>query len=530
MLQDSGRVRFEPLQATLCALLNGGDPARRVRGLVGYPSSGGDYGDGFSLAIALTIAGQRQLLPVDAATLASNPCLASQHRMQYDLRARPEIKAGRASAWAWAFRTLLPTASKSTVFNLWRYREHTDPDPQRNATAATIDYAVAKQAFVLDQQTHLATGGGPGMASCAALSPAHPQADCSPGGVSPWLNASERACKQIGCCWHPLGIAPTGHMCVHQSYSSSSGCCAGPDLTDDVFVASVLETLDPLFSTYGWSYEYAWTNLTSIAGGAVFCSFATPNLSFWALMALSEGRTAARRLPAADSRRKLDKSKFYVTFVTNEGDTPRIVDSLFGAAWADPRRGSVPVAWALDPVLGEQFPALWDYYAATASANDSFVAGVGGGGYVFLNTLSDVQFQRYARRVGRLLREFGPSVVDTYGFASPALLLNYSVEAAIGGQAPSAYISEPTHFGIWDQIPGKPILPYSCTQTDNRLLDDGKTPLICTPGTDPWVFYFASGLNKTCPSCDFAARIRTHASKVRKTPSWPRSWANFSLL
>ena len=196
----------------------------------------------------------------------------------------------------------------------------------------------------------------------------------------------------------------------------------------------------------------------------------------------------------------------------NEGDTPRIVDSLFGAAWADPKRGSVPVAWAIDPVLGEQFPALWDYYAATARSNDSFVAGVGGGGYVFLNTLSDTQFQRYARRVGRLLHEFGPTVVDTYGFASPELLLNYSAEAAIGGQAPAAYISEPTHFGIWDQIPGKPIMPYSCP-TDNQMLGDGKTPLVCTPGTGPWVFYFASGLNKTCPSCDFAARIREHATK-----------------
>ena len=41
----------------------------------------------------------------------------------------------------------------------------------------------------------------------------------------------------------------------------------------------------------------------------------------------------------------------------------------------------------------------------------------------------------------------------TDGFADPELLSNYSAEAAIGGVAPSAYISEPTHFGIWDEIP-----------------------------------------------------------------------------
>lgn len=118
-----------------------------------------------------------------------------------------------------------------------------------------------------------------------------------------------------------------------------------------------------------------------------------------------------------------------VTFVTNEGDTPRIVDSLFGAAWADQRRGTVPVAWAIDPVIAEQFPALWDYYASTASANDSFVAGVGGGGYVFLNTLDNLQFQRYTRRVGRLLKAYGPSVVDTCKYA--ALLFLFHVRAII---------------------------------------------------------------------------------------------------
>lgn len=52
---------------------------------------------------------------------------------------------------------------------------------------------------------------------------------------------------------------------------------------------------------------------------------------------------------------------------------------------------------------------------------------------------------------------------------------------------------------------------YTCNPTDNRLLADDKTPLICTPGSSPWVFYFASSLNATCPSCDFAERIRAHA-------------------
>jgi hypothetical protein len=82
------------------------------------------------------------------------------------------------------------------------------------------------------------------------------------------------------------------------------------------------------------------------------CSFASPNLSFWALLRLSSSRKAARRLPTNDPGvQRLDRTKYYVTFETNEGDTPRILVSAFSSSWADPRRGSVPVAWAIDPWL-----------------------------------------------------------------------------------------------------------------------------------------------------------------------------------
>ena len=43
-----------------------------------------------------------------------------------------------------------------------------------------------------------------------------------------------------------------------------------------------------------------------------------------------------------------------MTFETNEGDTPRIVVSAFGSSWANPQRGSIPVAWSVDPLLAER--------------------------------------------------------------------------------------------------------------------------------------------------------------------------------
>ena len=107
-------------------------------------------------------------------------------------------------------------------------------------------------------------------------------------------------------------------------------------------------------------------------------------------------------------------------FETNEGDTPRIVVSAFSSSWASPQRGTIPVAWAVDALISVRFPALNDFFAATATSNDSFIGGVAGAGYVHLAELAEPQLERYATRAGRLFKEFMPEnpVADTFGWGN----------------------------------------------------------------------------------------------------------------
>ena len=84
------------------------------------------------------------------------------------------------------------------------------------------------------------------------------------------------------------------------------------------------------------------------------------------------------RFPGNDLGRKLDHDNVYLLFETNEGDTPRILSSQFTSAWLSPNRGSVPIGWALDPLLGEMFPDLWNFYMESATINDTFVSAGGG--------------------------------------------------------------------------------------------------------------------------------------------------------
>jgi hypothetical protein len=70
-------------------------------------------------------------------------------------------------------------------------------------------------------------------------------------------------------------------------------------LKDALLLAEIFDKLHPLFDAYGWaSDEHAWTNAVSIGGGTVFCSFASPNLSFWALLALDPAAGGRARYSA----------------------------------------------------------------------------------------------------------------------------------------------------------------------------------------------------------------------------------------
>ena len=101
-----------------------------------------------------------------------------------------------------------------------------------------------------------------------------------------------------------------------------------PDV-DAALMAEILHSshLQPMFSAFGWHYdENHWVAQVTKGGGTVYCSFASPNLSFWALLKAAGASGKARKLPSGDSGSPIDRTKYYVIFGTNEGDTPRCAE------------------------------------------------------------------------------------------------------------------------------------------------------------------------------------------------------------
>lgn len=460
--------------------MSGGDPHRVIRGVVAYdPTLVNGTAQEWAAPIAATVSAQQRLLPVTDAMRARFPCLAALPIVQ-DVRTAPWA-ANASAAWEWAFATLLPHSSRRVAFNLYHFAPWIASDPQSNATVANLDYAVQQNAFIMN----FATPGNPAT------------------------------------------------------------------VVEPLF-ATALADMEPLFSLYGWSdneFGLVWMTTQSGAspngtahnaraggGGAVFCSFATFNLSFWKLMPLPDGRVKARPLPVFDRGMPLDRSKSYVLLETNEGDTPRIVVSAFSKSWTDPRRGSLPVSWSIDPVLAEEFPALFDHFAATAGVNDSFISGPGGCGYVYYGMMSDAQIGTFAARCGRLMHEYGPAIVDTFGQTGDeqntfSVLTNFSRYAAAAGVAPSMYITQPTKCCIQ-------YAPFDCSRSaslDLTLPDD--TPLICTAAD---VFYIggpagiADNINKLAAThtppffITVYGLLKWTASDLDPTKEFWTAWGNIT--
>ena len=278
-----------------------------------------------------------------------------------------------------------------------------------------------------------------------------------------------------------------------------------------------------VFLTQQGDPEHAYTNITAHAGGVVFCSFSTPNLAYWHAISVSR-HVVPLRIPTKghDQNHVLDNDVTYIMFETNEGDTPRILTSQFTSAWLSPNRGIVPVAWAVDPLLGKMFPELWNYFMNTTTCNDTFLAGVDGGGYVYLDSLGE-HAAAYEERAGGLFHDIGPNVVDVgvpqYGW--PAVKISRIQEYVDNIQ------SAQKRGNVNVTVPD--LFVNACGSDWNEsintwLPNDGPVVVssVCVgpPGNDTsnghYLYYYRDHLNPTNPISDLSWRITWASQKFKK--------------
>ncbi len=118
------------------------------------------------------------------------------------------------------------------------------------------------------------------------------------------------------------------------------------------------------------------------------------NAAFYSHYALTEGqqRFVQNSLPSREqliqrgflNEQNVLSQRTYLLSYAGDYDLAAWFANMFKNMWDDPKRGSVPVAWAVNPNLYDRFPLLHPYLYKTRTANDFFVSGDSGAGYFCL--------------------------------------------------------------------------------------------------------------------------------------------------
>lgn len=180
---------------------------------------------------------------------------------------------------------------------------------------------------------------------------------------------------------------------------------------DGARIWRIHEAAGPNCGVYGWGEpEDTYCQMASMNSNYVMCSEA-PNLSFHAKVPFdpSAFRQKSHLNPATLS---LAKDKFYVAFMTTEGDALKIHMAFQGGAWHDPERGSVPINWGFQPRMVDVAPAMAEYYYKTMSVNDHFFCGCSGAGYTYPNWMAEPE--AFFRETDAYMAQADLQVMDSW--------------------------------------------------------------------------------------------------------------------
>ncbi len=125
-------------------------------------------------------------------------------------------------------------------------------------------------------------------------------------------------------------------------------------------------------------------------------------------------RLALRQHPA--TRRVALERRAYLCILMADYDSSTPLYDFFPDNWEDPGRGSLPLAWGINPSLLETYPDIIAYAYSTASGQDTFTADASAAGYTNPNRLPREDLPLFIRHNQRFFREadmeIAPMVLD----------------------------------------------------------------------------------------------------------------------
>ena len=146
----------------------------------------------------------------------------------------------------------------------------------------------------------------------------------------------------------------------------------------------------PVASEWRMAHVMSAFNVIIDADAGPIASF--PNAAFFSHYSFTQDqqRFVQNSLPSREqliqkgflSEQNIVSQKTYALYYAGDYDSAAWLANQFKSLWDDPKRGRVPVGWGINPNLYERFPLLHPYLYQTRTANDFFISGDSGSGYL----------------------------------------------------------------------------------------------------------------------------------------------------
>ncbi len=298
--------------------------------------------------------------------------------------------------------------------------------------------------------------------------------------TSPWsqmnaIETYERALQELRppSDWQILAILPPENLTMRDYliaseafvFYYSQGPLAWPQ--EQAATLRILHTAPRGIPVLGWfnstteTEENHFVQMVSREGKYLVGGYDTPNLSV--LSSFGRNQTFGQGNPLSQSV-SLD-DKVYAVLGVADGDNLDYISRRMWELWHSPVRGSIPIAWSLNPLLLDLAPAYLDYYYGTATSVDSFVASPSGAGYLYPDFLGEGDIEPFLVASSRYLEATDMDVVWLLNSfpASETPFSQETLSAYVRGLEPRGlvldYDDEPVTRNAWMQSGGDAAAP-----------------------------------------------------------------------
>lgn len=186
---------------------------------------------------------------------------------------------------------------------------------------------------------------------------------------------------------------------------------ARAEILERILTFMHLKNSNAIFHIYGWIRPEPMTQWFAHFGSS-FHETLLGNLS-WHSSFPSDG-TAYQLVSKVNPDTVTLENKYYLLFITSEGDASNWVFGFQAGAWLSQQRGAVPLGWGWNFHLLDLCPFVAKYYYETSTNNDGFVCVTSPLGYAFPDLWGNEVWQGAIDSTKRLMNRF--DVREVYGY------------------------------------------------------------------------------------------------------------------